>query len=312
MDYKILIIKNPLGTIKINDDFDKVKTYFKDRTPLNIVVDYLDVNIENLQHSIFLNKLGHDWYGLTNIKDRIRALNIVPENKYHTCIFIYDGATTQAVKEGKYVTGWSTYGEMVPGTEFIEVVTNTQWDAIGDIYRVATHEIIHSFIKRAGRQGRIVTDVLDQTIINGKIEYYYKEFQVESSNGNRQLTLNNLSDYWNIVCKQKMIYKYFSEKEIVGLKPELVELLDKARGIAGIPFVINSGYRTLANNEDVGGVKDSSHIKGLAVDLRARNSTEHFLITKALIQVGFTRISRSYPNHIHCDIDPYKPKNVLF
>ncbi len=110
----------------------------------------------------------------------------------------------------------------------------------------------------------------------------------------------------------KKKYKYFSDKEIVGLKPELVEKLDKARDIAGIPFVINSGYRTLNKNDDVGGVEDSSHLKGEAVDLRARNSNEHFLITKALMQVGFNRISRKYPNHIHVDIAKDKPQDVLF
>lgn len=107
-------------------------------------------------------------------------------------------------------------------------------------------------------------------------------------------------------------YKYFSPREIVGLKPELVELLDKARGLAGIPFVINSGYRTKDHNNEVGGIENSSHINGLAVDLRARNSNEHFLITKALFEAGFTRVSKKYPNHIHCDIDSTKTQEVLF
>jgi len=107
-------------------------------------------------------------------------------------------------------------------------------------------------------------------------------------------------------------YKYFSPREIVGLKPALVELLDKAREIAGIPFVINSGYRTSEHNAEIGGVESSAHITGEAVDIRAINATEHFLITKALFQVGFKRISRKYLNHIHCDIAVDKPQNVLF
>ena len=107
-------------------------------------------------------------------------------------------------------------------------------------------------------------------------------------------------------------YKYFKPNEVVGLKPELVSLLDKARGLAGIPFVITSGYRNVNKNDEVGGVEDSSHTKGEAVDLRARNSNEHFIITKALFQVGFIRISRKYPFHIHTDISQDKPQNVLF
>ena len=43
--------------------------------------------------------------------------------------------------------------------------------------------------------------------------------------------------------------------------------LDTARGIAGIPFKINSGYRTESHNAFVGGRVGSIHKKGLAVDI---------------------------------------------
>lgn len=120
-------------------------------------------------------------------------------------------------------------------------------------------------------------------------------------------------DLPNEVLKEaKNKYRYFSEKEIIGLKPELVKMLDDARHLAGIPFFIISGYRTAEHNAEVGGVENSAHTSGLAVDLRARNSLEHFKITKALFDVGFKRISRKYPGHIHCDIDESKPQNVLF
>jgi len=107
-------------------------------------------------------------------------------------------------------------------------------------------------------------------------------------------------------------YKYFADWEIVGLKSELVEKLDQAREKAGIPFVITSGKRTTISNAEVGGVNSSAHLTGEAVDLRARDSHEHYLITKALLEVGITRISRGYPKHIHCDIAKDKPQEVLF
>lgn len=315
MEYKLLVIKNPLGNIKVEDDIEKVISYFKRKTPLNIVVEYLDVDFKDLEHSLFLTKEGHDWYGLKDIKDIIRLLNIVPENKYHACAFVYDTTTTKAGNDGKYVTSWSTFGALVEGTEFVEIATNPVWDSVFDMYRVFTHELLHSFIRRCGRQGRYVQDAMDLTWVNGKLESYYKEFDIEATDGNRAVTIKNLEPYWDIVVKQKEVvkkYKYFSPKEIVGLKPELVEMLDKARGLAGIPFVINSGYRTKEHNSEIGGVENSSHLSGLAVDLRARNSVEHFKITKALMDVGFTRISRKYPNHIHVDCDKTKPQGVLF
>ena len=42
------------------------------------------------------------------------------------------------------------------------------------------------------------------------------------------------------------------------------EKLDYARNIAGIPFIITSGYRCPAHNQAVGGVSSSSHIHGHA------------------------------------------------
>jgi len=109
----------------------------------------------------------------------------------------------------------------------------------------------------------------------------------------------------------KKEYKYFSPKEIVGLKPELVEMLDKARGLAGIPFIINSGYRSKTHNKEVGGVENSSHTTGLAVDLSAPTDSKKFAILKALLDVGFNRIG-VYATHIHADMDSTKSQNVLW
>lgn len=106
-------------------------------------------------------------------------------------------------------------------------------------------------------------------------------------------------------------YKYFSSHEIQGLKPELVALLDKARDIAGIPFVLTSTLRSPEKNSEVGGVKDSAHLHGEAVDIRVRNSSERFIISKALHDVGFTRIGIA-ETFIHADISTVKSQNVLW
>ncbi len=108
-----------------------------------------------------------------------------------------------------------------------------------------------------------------------------------------------------------MPYKYFKDSEIVGLDIGLVRMLDQARELAGIPFVITSGLRTVAQNEAAGGAPDSAHIRGLAVDLRCRNGRERFLILKALFAVGFVRIGDEV-DHIHTDIDITKDLNVLW
>ena len=90
-----------------------------------------------------------------------------------------------------------------------------------------------------------------------------------------------------------------------------LEMLDKARDIAGIPFVINSGYRTLEHNAKVGGVNSSSHTKGVAVDIACKESRARFVIVSALKDAGFTRIGISSA-FIHVDSDIDKAQNVIW
>lgn len=102
-------------------------------------------------------------------------------------------------------------------------------------------------------------------------------------------------------------WKHFKDEEVQGLSDELVERLDRAREVCGFPFVITSGFRPPEKNDQVGGVKDSEHTKGLAVDLRT--PADRFLRDKmvfALGAVGFRRMG-SYSRHLHLDISTEKP-----
>lgn len=87
--------------------------------------------------------------------------------------------------------------------------------------------------------------------------------------------------------------------------------LQNARTRAGIPFVINSGYRTPAHNRAVGGSANSAHTRGHAVDIRARTANEKYKIVKACMAAGFTRIG-IYKNFVHVDDDPSLPQNVIW
>lgn len=115
-----------------------------------------------------------------------------------------------------------------------------------------------------------------------------------------------------------MAWKYFTDQEVIGLDPTFVEKLEKARELAGIPFIISSGYRSPEKNQSViGAVPDSSHTKGLAVDLRVRTSRETALIIDAAKSAGIDRRGiyvDSYwnPRHVHIDVDPEKVTEVLF
>ena len=107
-------------------------------------------------------------------------------------------------------------------------------------------------------------------------------------------------------------YTYFSQKEVEGLADDLIQRLEQARQISGVPFVITSGRRLPEANESIpGAVQDSAHLTGLAVDLRCSTSPERFKMLKALLMVGVNRIG-VYDKHIHCDIDLTKDKDVIW
>jgi len=104
--------------------------------------------------------------------------------------------------------------------------------------------------------------------------------------------------------------KYFKEVEY-KMDADFLAKLDKAREFAKVPFIINSAWRSEEDNKRVGGKPDSSHLKGLAVDIKATNSRQRGLILDALRAVGFTRIgiARTF---IHVDMDFDKDQDVTW
>lgn len=51
------------------------------------------------------------------------------------------------------------------------------------------------------------------------------------------------------------------------VKMRLIDALEKLRALAGKAIVIHDGYRCRAHNQEVGGVTDSEHTRGLAADV---------------------------------------------
>lgn len=115
-----------------------------------------------------------------------------------------------------------------------------------------------------------------------------------------------------------MQLKYFTDAEfrkigcsLAQMDSHLMQCLDLARDIAGIPFVITSAYRDPAKNAAVGGVGNSAHTRGLAVDISCPDSSCRFKIVDAAIYVGFKRIGIG-KNFIHLDVDDSLPHPVIF
>tara|TARA_R110002096_G_scaffold315242_1_gene509506 strand:+ start:95 stop:445 length:351 start_codon:yes stop_codon:yes gene_type:complete len=111
---------------------------------------------------------------------------------------------------------------------------------------------------------------------------------------------------------------YFETKEFsspdlpnsgINMDSNFLQLLNNAREIAGIPFKITSGYRSVSHNKKVGGVQNSSHLHGLAADIAIGSGNERYIILNALIKAGFKRLGIA-KTFIHCDTDSSKSNSV--
>ena len=105
--------------------------------------------------------------------------------------------------------------------------------------------------------------------------------------------------------------KYFEEINDGNMNDEFLLKLDRAREVAQIPFKINSAYRTKEHNAKIGGSPNSSHLKGLAVDISVTDSRQRFIVLNALLEVGFNRIGIA-DTFIHVDLDNEKSDRVVW
>lgn len=118
--------------------------------------------------------------------------------------------------------------------------------------------------------------------------------------------------------------KYFKMSEfeckcgcgVNNMSQKTLDKIDKARELAGIPFVISSACRCPKHNKDVGGVDNSSHVATSekeceAIDVKVTDSRERYIVVFAMLSAGFNRIGIA-KDFIHCDTDLTKPKQVIW
>ena len=55
--------------------------------------------------------------------------------------------------------------------------------------------------------------------------------------------------------------------DVLLIHPQLIDLLEELRANWGRPVTVNSGFRTAAYNDKIGGADDSRHLYGLAADI---------------------------------------------
>jgi len=112
--------------------------------------------------------------------------------------------------------------------------------------------------------------------------------------------------------------KYFRPQEFVcrhcgrvKIHKKIIDTLEELREYLGKPIIITSAYRCPIWNKLIGGVPNSAHTRGYAVDIRATDSKTRHQIINFLMQKGINRIGLA-PVFLHFDIDPDKPAPAIW
>ena len=82
---------------------------------------------------------------------------------------------------------------------------------------------------------------------------------------------------------------------------ELIEVLEKIRKHFGAKVIVNSGFRTVKHNKEVGGAKASFHCKGMAADIVVKEHSPKEVAEYANSILDKGGIIR-YTNFVHIDV----------
>lgn len=114
--------------------------------------------------------------------------------------------------------------------------------------------------------------------------------------------------------------KYFTEAEFRRCTPpcslqdmdqQFMRQLDAARASAGIPFVLNSAYRSPAWELSKGRTGRGDHPQGRGVDIRCNTSANRMKIVRALLDNGFRRIGIAN-TYVHAGLGKDLPQDVMW
>ena len=114
------------------------------------------------------------------------------------------------------------------------------------------------------------------------------------------------------VAEEKGINNTPQEKDIIDNIEYTISRLDEIREGYGKPIYINSGYRCPQLNKAVGGVEDSYHLKGLAVDIRWDNELVEYIINNCQFHKAIReKAGKSKWLHLQFKRDRSKEKNKV-
>ena len=94
------------------------------------------------------------------------------------------------------------------------------------------------------------------------------------------------------------------------IKEKVVDLVDAIQSVAPECHV-NSGCRCEKHNEEEGGVVNSPHLIGDAVDISCPNSSIRYMVLRKLFALGVKRVGIG-KNFIHFDVSEEKSQWVMW
>lgn len=103
--------------------------------------------------------------------------------------------------------------------------------------------------------------------------------------------------------------KFFTDDEfqrvacsVTDINEDSLRRLDRAREIAGVPFVLTSAYRSPASEVAKGRSGNGAHTRGRAFDISCKDSSVRWCIVLGALSAGFHRIGIG-KTFIHVDDD---------
>ena len=97
-----------------------------------------------------------------------------------------------------------------------------------------------------------------------------------------------------------------------AVNPGLVDVLEWVRSLSGgVPLVINSGCRCPNHNAESGGVPNSPHLRGNAVDIAVEGGKRRYDIVKAAILGGALGVGVA-KTYVHIDVDDDTPRPAIW
>jgi uncharacterized protein YcbK (DUF882 family) len=138
----------------------------------------------------------------------------------------------------------------------------------------------------------------------------------EKYNDHQPEKRDNFTESSSGVAVQK--WKHFDEEEFScpccgdnRISRNLVDRLDFAREISGLPMRVSSGYRCRRHNKKVKGKPRSSHLDGSGCDIICPSGAIKATFLASFFESGIRRIG-IYKNFIHVDVSEKLPSPMVW